>query len=57
MQAGILAAKSTQSYFLIAHMLSFFVTFATKVPYLTFCKNVTIFDNRKRIEREEINRK
>ena len=34
---SFLVANSTQNYFLIAHVLSFFVTFATKVTYLTFC--------------------
>ena len=33
---SFLAANSTQDHFLIARMLSFFVIFATKVPFLTF---------------------
>ena len=33
---SFLAANSTQNYFLIARMLIFFVTFATKVTYSTF---------------------
>ena len=38
-----LAANSTSNYFLIARMLSFFVTFATKVSYLTFCDKIRQF--------------
>ena len=37
---SFLAANLTQNYFLIARMISFFVTFATKVPYLTFCNKM-----------------
>ena len=40
---SFLAATSTQSYFLIARMLILFVTFATKVPYLTFCDKMRQF--------------
>ena len=53
---SFLAATSTQSYFLIARMLIFFVTFATKVPYLTFCDKMRQFLIWKWIEREEIKR-
>ena len=38
---SFLAANSTQNYFLIARM--FFVTFATKVPYLKFCDKMRQF--------------
>ena len=38
---SFLAVNSTQNYFLVARMLSFFVTFTTKVPYLTFFKRDT----------------
>ena len=37
--------------------VKFFVTFATKVPYLTFCDKMWQFWYRKWIEREEIKRK
>ena len=40
---SFLAANLTQNYFLIARMLRFFVTFATKVPYLTFCDKMWQF--------------
>ena len=33
----------TQNYFLIARMLSFFVTFSTKVLYLIFCDKMRQF--------------
>ena len=33
---SFLASNTTQNYVLIAHIFSFFVTFPTKVPYLTF---------------------
>ena len=40
---SFLTANSTQNYFIIARILSFFVTFATKVPYLTFCDKMRQF--------------
>ena len=40
---SFLTANSTQNYFFIARMLSFFVTFAKKVPYLTFCVKMRQF--------------
>ena len=50
------AAHLTQIYFLIARMLSFCVTFATKVQYLTFCDKMRQFLIQE-MEREEIKRK
>ena len=40
---SFLAAIPTLNYYLIARMISFFVTFATKVPYLTFCDKMRQF--------------
>ena len=40
---SFLAVNSTQNYFITARMISFFVTFATKVPYLTFCDKMRQF--------------
>ena len=52
---SFLAANLIQNYFLIysAHD-KFFVTFATKVAYLTFCDKMRQFGFRKWIDREEI---
>ena len=52
---SFLTAYSTQNYFLIARVI--FVTFAAKVPYLTFCDKMRQFLIEKTIERGEIKRK
>ena len=54
---SFLAANSTKKYFLMARLLSFFVTFGTKVPNLTFCEKMRQCEIWKWREREEIKRK
>ena len=40
---SFLAANSSQNFFLIARRIIFFVTFATKVSYVTFCDKMRQF--------------